>query len=192
MKTDKLHGRKKLPAGTGNQGFTLVEVLIVITIIPLILGVSFGVMSAALRIYKVIDARSGLSATGTHMIEAIGQDVRGLAGLYDTSSETRLYGHIYGAADVDYQFMQPVSDNPGIIIRNGKNMTGSGVSVVSCKFDYLVPAQGSGEPEPPVPSQPSAYESTMPGVASCVRVRFTLESGASSMTFESIFHMRNS
>ncbi|NLB74830.1 MAG: type II secretion system protein [Firmicutes bacterium] len=178
MKTGKQGGQKKLLAPICDKGFTLVEVLIVIMVIPLILGVSFGVMSAALSMYRAIDARSGLSSTGTHILEAIGQDIRGLAILYDTSSESRLNGHVYGhAADVDYQFIPPDSNISGVLTRNGKDMTNNGVSVVACEFGYM----GS-----------TGFESVPPDTASCVRVRFTLELRASSMTFESVFHMRNS
>ncbi|HHX25935.1 MAG TPA: prepilin-type N-terminal cleavage/methylation domain-containing protein [Firmicutes bacterium] len=192
MKIGKQGSHKNLLTRIGNEGFTLVEVLIVIMVIPLILGVSFGVMSAALSMYRTIDARSGLSSAGTHMLEVIGQDIRGLTRLYDTSSETRLNGYIYKhAADVDYQFIPPDSDSPGALTRNGKDITSSRVSVASCKFDYLKPAQGSDAPKPPEPSESSAYESVLPSLASCVRVRVTLELGTSSMTFESIFHMRN-
>ena len=74
--------------------------------------------------------------------------------LYDTSSETRLNGYIYKhAADVDYQFIPPDSDSPGALTRNGKDITSSRVSVASCKFDYLKPAQGSDAPKPPEPSE---------------------------------------
>lgn len=178
MRIGKQHSRKKLLARMGNQGFTLVEVLVVIMVIPLILGVSFGVMSAALSMYRVIDARSGLSAAGTHILEAIGQDIRGLATLYDTSSETRLHGRVYGhAADIDYEFTVPGFNTPAMLTRNGKDITSNGVSVISCEFNYM---------------GPTGFESVLPDIASCVRVRFTLKLGASSMTFESIFHMRNS
>jgi prepilin-type N-terminal cleavage/methylation domain-containing protein len=178
MRTGKQGDQKKLLACMGNRGFTLVEVLIVIMVIPLILVVSFGVMSASLSMYRVIDARSGLSSAGTHILEAIGQDIRGLARLYDTSSETRLNGHVYKRAeDVDYQFIPPDSGTPGVLTRNGKDMTNSGVSVVSCEFGYM----GS-----------TGSESVPPDVASCIRVRFTLKLRASSMSFESVFHIRNS
>ncbi len=181
MKTGKHLSAKKLLSGMGNQGFTLVEVLIVIMVIPLILGVSFGVMSAALRAYRTIDARSSLSSAGTGIFEAIGQDTRGLIEVYSTSSDTRLHGLVYGYVnDVDYQYVAPASGNPGLLMRNGKNMAVNGVSVTSCKFDYVKPAEFSG------------YESVHPSLASSVRVRLTLESGSLSMTFESTFHMRNS
>lgn len=191
MNMSKLHSMKKFIANTDSQGFTLVEVLVVITVIPLILGVSFGVMSAALSVYRVIDARSDLASTGTHMLEMLGQDIRGLLEIYNTSSETRLCGSMYSAENIDYRFTSPAHDSSGALTRNGKDITRSGVQVASCKFDYLKPAQGSDAPKPPEPSESSAYESVLPSLASCVRVRVTLELGTSSMTFESIFHMRN-
>ena len=194
MNMSKLHSMKKLIANTDSQGFTLVEVLVVITVIPLILGVSFGVMSAALSVYRVIDARSDLASTGTHMLEMLGQDIRGLVEIYNTSSETRLCGSMYSAENIDYRFTSPAHDSSGALTRNGKDITRSGVQMASCKFDYLKlkPAEESGAPQPPIPLEPSAYESVLPGLASCVRVTFTLDKGSSSMTFESIFHMRNS
>jgi prepilin-type N-terminal cleavage/methylation domain-containing protein len=176
-----------------DKGFTLVEVLVVITIIPLILGVSFGVMSTALRAYRTIDARSNLSSQGTHILEVIGQDVRGLSEVYSTSSEIRLNGRVYGhATDIDYEFIAPTTESPGVLTRNGKDTITSGVSVTACEFDYLKPVENSDSPEPSIPSEPSAYESVLPNLASCVKVRLTLESGTLSMTFESIFCMRNS
>ena len=181
MKAGEHLSAKKLLSGMSNQGFTLVEVLIVIMIIPLILGVSFGVMSAALRAYRAIDSRSSLSSAGTGILEAIGQDIRSLIEVYSTSSDTRLNGRAYGHVnDVEYEHVAPASGNPGLLMRNGKNMAVNGVSVTSCKFDYLKPAEFSG------------YESVHPSLASSVRVRLTLESGSLSMTFESTFHMRNS
>ncbi len=192
MNMSKLRSMKEFIINIDSRGFTLVEVLLVIMVIPLVLGVSFGVMSAALSAYRVIDARSGLASTGTHMLEMLGQDIRGLVEIYDTSSEIRLYGRIYGAQDIDYRFTQPAHDRPGALTRNGKDITKSGVQVVSCKFDYLTPSQGNEETEPPGPSEYSTYEPVDPGVASCIKVKFTLKSGTSSMTFESIFHMRNS
>jgi len=192
MNMSKLHSMKKFIANTDSQGFTLVEVLVVITVIPLILGVSFGVMSAALSVYRVIDARSDLASTGTHMLEMLGQDIRGLLEIYNTSSETRLCGSMYSAENIDYRFTSPAHDSSGALTRNGKDITRSGVQVASCKFDYLKPAEGSEVPQPPTPLESSAYESVLPGLASCVRVTFTLDKGSSSMTFESIFYMRNS
>ena len=151
----------------------------VITIIPLILGVSFGVMSAALHAYRTIDARSNLSSQGTHILEIIGQDVRGLSEVYSTSSKTRLHGRVYGrAADIDYEFIEPTTESPGVLTRNEKDIIESGASVTACEFDYLKPIENDG----PVP----------PDSASCIKVRLTLESGTLSMSFESIFYMRNS
>lgn len=191
MNMSELRSMKKSIASIDSQGFTLVEVLIIIMVIPLILGVSFGVMSAVLNVYRVIDARSGLASTGTHMLEVLGQDIRGLAEIHSESSETRLYGRTYGADDVDYQFTPRADDSPGALTRNGINITRSGVGVESHGFEYLKPAEGSDAPNPPEPQDSSAYESVLPSLASCVRVRFTLGKGTSSMTFESIFHMRN-
>jgi hypothetical protein len=192
MNMNKLRSMKNSIANIDSRGFTLVEVLIIIMVIPLVLGVSFGVMSAALSIYRVIDARSGLASTGTHMLEMFGQDIRGLAEIYNQSSENRLYGRIYGAQDVDYQFTPSSHDSPGALTRNGINITRSGVGVESCEFEYLRPAEGSDAPNLPEPQESSAYESVLPSLASCVKVKFTLDKGTSSMTFESIFHMRNS
>lgn len=167
---------------TATRGFTLVEVLIALAIVPLVLAVAFSVVSVALRAYQVIRTRSELSADGMRAMESIGQDLRGATEVYSDSSETRLHGRLQGGADeVDYEHVPPSGEDPGALTRNGTSLFGPETSVASCEFGYL--AQATDPDAPP--------QSVDPQDARSVRVVLELSRGQTSMTFESVFGLRN-
>lgn len=169
-------------ARTG-RGFTLVEVLVVLAIVPLVLAITLSAVSVALRAYRLVEARSELSSAGMLVMETLGQDLRGMREIHGDSSETRLHGRLQdNTTDVDYEFTPPDGSLPGTLSRSGIELFGSDTSVTSCEFTYLAPGP---EPEGPLQEVSDARS------ASSIKVRLTIERSSTSMTFESLFDLRN-
>lgn len=165
-----------------SRGFTLVEVLVVLAIIPLVLAITFSAVSVALRAYRLAEARSALSAGAMVVMETLGQDLRGAREIYEDSSSTRFHGRLQNNLDVLYEFTPPAGSEPGTLSRNGAQLFGSETSVTSCEFAYLAPGPDPGGPLQEVSDVRSA---------SSIRVSLTVERRSSSMTFESVFDLRN-
>ena len=166
-----------------NAGFTLVEVLVVLAIVPLVLAIAFSAVSVALRGYRLVEARSALASGGMVVIETLGQDLRGVREIYDDSSQTRFHGRLQdGVTDVVYEFAPPGGSAPGALSRNGAQLFGSDTHVTSCEFTYLAPG-----PDPEGPLQ----EVNDVRSASSIKVRLAIGRKSSSMTFESVFDLRN-
>lgn len=164
------------------RGFTLVEVLVVLAVVPLVLAVAFSAVSVALRAYRVVDARASLSVEGARVMEIIAADLRGARAIYADSSANRLRGLLQdGVSKLDYVFTRSVGSPPGTLTRNGENLLRSGLSVSSCEFTYLAPQNN-----PELPPQ-----ATDPDKASLVKVRLALLCEGISMTYESVFSLRN-
>lgn len=169
-------------ASAAERGFTLVEVLVVLTIVPLVLAVAFGAVSVALRTYRMINARSSLSSEGARAVEIISTDIRGAKAIYTDSSASRLHCLLQdGTSKVDYVFTHPYGSLLGTLTKNGEDLFSSGISVDPCEFTYLAP-----EADPDLPPRAVA-----PDKASLVKVRLGLSSGGSSITYESVFDLRN-
>lgn len=165
------------------RGFTLVEVLVVLAIIPLVLTIAFSAVSIALRAYRLAEAQSSLSAEAMVVMETLGQDLRGAREIYEDSSSARFHGRLQdNVTDVVYEFTPPAGSAPGTLSRNGAQLFGSETSVTSCEFAYLAPGP---DPESPL------REVSDVGSASSIRVSLTIERRFSSMTFESVFDLRN-
>ncbi|HHY33306.1 MAG TPA: prepilin-type N-terminal cleavage/methylation domain-containing protein [Firmicutes bacterium] len=165
-----------------DRGFTLVEVLVVLTIVPLVLGIAFSAVSVALRSYRLVEARADLCSAGTLVMETLGQDIRGVRRIYEDSSEARFHGLVQdNMTDVSYEFVPSEGSLPGTLRRNGKDLFGPDTSVTSCEFTYLAPG-----PDPDAP-----LEEVAPQNASSVKVRLTIANKSTSMTYESIFDARN-
>lgn len=164
------------------QGFTLVEVLVAVAIVPLILTVAFSVVSVVLRTYQAIEARASLSSEGARVMETIARDVRGARTIYADSSADRLHGLLQdGVSKMDYVFTRPDDSLPGTLARNGESLFSSAVSVSSCEFSYLEP-----QSDPDTPPRAVA-----PDRASSMKARFSLLCEGVSMTYESVFDLRN-
>lgn len=164
------------------KGFTLVEVLVVLAIVPLVLAVAFSTVSVALRTYRMINARSSLSSEGARVMEIIARDLRGATRIYSDSSEGRLRGLLQdGKTEVDYVFTDPDDPLSGTLTRNGEDLFSSSISVDSCEFAYLAP-----EADPDLP-----LRAVTPDKASLVKVRLRLSCRGTSMTYESVFDLRN-
>ena len=155
--------------------------------VPLVLSAAFSAVSVALRAYKLVEARSDLSSAGMLAMETLGQDLRGMCEVYDDSSGTHLRGRLQdNTTDVAYDFTPPSGSLSGTVLRNGKDLFGSDTSVTSCEFVYLAPGP---DPDDPLQEDPSCEVS--PQNASSVRVRLVIARGSTSMTFESVFDLRN-
>ncbi|MEW6229455.1 MAG: prepilin-type N-terminal cleavage/methylation domain-containing protein [Bacillota bacterium] len=164
------------------KGFTLVEVLVVLAIVPLVLAVAFSAVSVALRTYRMINARSSLSSEGARVVEVISADVRGARAIYTDSSASRLHCLLQdGTSKVDYVFTRPHGSLRGTLTKNGEDLFSSSIAVDSCEFTYLVP-----EADPDLPPRAVA-----PDKASSVKVRLGLSCRGTSMTYESVFDLRN-
>ncbi len=174
------------------RGFTLIEVLAVVAIVPLVLASSFGAVAVALRTYRTITARSEMSADGMRALELIGQDMRSVTEVYQDSSADRFHARLAAVAgegedegegpeEVEYEWSPGHGDDPGTLSRNGADLFGPDTDVSSCDFEYLGLAPDPDAPAPVV----------SPVEARAVRVRLELSRGETSMGFESLFNLRN-
>lgn len=165
------------------RGFTLVEVLVVLAIVPLVVSVTFSAASVALRAYRLAQARSNLSSEAMMVMEMIGQDIQGATNIYEDSSSARFHGRLQdNLTDVIYEFTPPAGSAPGALSRNGAQLLGSATSVASCEFAYLAPGSSRGNP---------LQEVSDVKMASSIRVSLTIEQRSCSVTFESVFDLRN-
>jgi len=164
------------------RGFTLVEVLVVVAIVPLVLSAAFGAVSVALRAYKLAEARSVLSSGGMVAMAMVTQDLQAASHIYDDSSPTRLHGRLQdGLTDVVYEFTPPSGSEPGRLTRNGSPLFEPDISVTACEFGYFAPGTDVDAP----------LQQVAPELASSVKVRLTITSGPTSMTYESLISSRN-
>ncbi|MCR4403298.1 MAG: hypothetical protein NUW12_11100 [Firmicutes bacterium] len=165
----------------GDRGFTLVEFLAFLALVPLVIAISFSAVWVVMGMHKLAGAQSSVSTAAMVVMETLGQDLRGMKEIRDDSSSTCLRGRLQDdVTEVTYEFTPPGVSQPGMITRNGARLFGSGLSVTSCEFTYLVPGPGG-----------ALQETSDVGSASSVKVRFVVEQAPASAGFEAVFNLRN-
>ncbi len=126
------------------QGLTIVEVLIAITLSVMLLTGVIKIFSSTSQSYRVLDGLSRIQENGRFGVEMIARDIQ-MGGFYGCNDGSSFTNYLNSNATLDYQFTHPVSGFNNVATTTPATLNNAGITP-DAGTDVIVIRRTEGEP----------------------------------------------